>query len=529
MAQIVISSLPPLPNGTGSGTPKGTDLIPATDTTDTTEASSGTTKKYTRAAELNYYLNALGLVTYKAVQASTIGSLTATYDNGVAGVGATLTNSGVAAAISIDGVFLSVGARVLVKNQGSAFQNGIYVVSVVGTAAINWVLTRADDMNQASDVVQYAVTLCMQGVTNTNTLWQMVSPSPYTIGTTALNYEQYTNASSNNGSANQLAWYAQSGTVVSGLPTANNGVLVTSAGGVPSISPVLPNNITATSMNLFIPQINSIVDANDSQQLSFTSVTSAVNYLDISNADSSNSPEIQSLGANANINLLLTAKGASSIVISGNGAAGARPITLRNGPNFQHATSFDFATTSNSRAITVPDANGAMVITPNPTDIVVNNLTVGQGNFKTNSNTAFGTIALGSTTTALGVTGIGDSTLSAVTTGGGNTGVGAQVAISNGFSSELVTGTNNTLIGAYCGVNNAAATGVLALGAFSVGDIATGATSADSGPGLSVGAATAKVGFRGDGTTYPTAGAPAGYWRVKINGTYYKILLSADS
>jgi hypothetical protein len=44
----------------------------------------------------------------------------------------------------------------------------------------------------------------------------------------------------NSGTINQLAWYAASGAVVSGLATANNGALVTSAGGVPSISSTLP-------------------------------------------------------------------------------------------------------------------------------------------------------------------------------------------------------------------------------------------------------------------------------------------------
>lgn len=47
----------------------------------------------------------------------------------------------------------------------------------------------------------------------------------------------------NSGLINQLAWYAASGTSVSGLATANNGVLVTSAGGVPSVSTTLPNGL----------------------------------------------------------------------------------------------------------------------------------------------------------------------------------------------------------------------------------------------------------------------------------------------
>lgn len=45
----------------------------------------------------------------------------------------------------------------------------------------------------------------------------------------------------NTGSINQLGWYAGNGTSISGLATANSGVLITSAGGVPSIGTTLPN------------------------------------------------------------------------------------------------------------------------------------------------------------------------------------------------------------------------------------------------------------------------------------------------
>lgn len=46
------------------------------------------------------------------------------------------------------------------------------------------------------------------------------------------------------GTINQLAWYSATGNTVSGLATANNGVLVTDAGGVPSISTTLPAGLT---------------------------------------------------------------------------------------------------------------------------------------------------------------------------------------------------------------------------------------------------------------------------------------------
>lgn len=53
-----------------------------------------------------------------------------------------------------------------------------------------------------------------------------------------------TGGGANAGIANDLAYYAVTGDVVSGLATANNGVLVTSGAGVPSISTTLPNGLT---------------------------------------------------------------------------------------------------------------------------------------------------------------------------------------------------------------------------------------------------------------------------------------------
>lgn len=48
----------------------------------------------------------------------------------------------------------------------------------------------------------------------------------------------------NSGTANQLAYYAGTGTAVSGLTSANSGVLVTSGAGVPSISTDIPTAVT---------------------------------------------------------------------------------------------------------------------------------------------------------------------------------------------------------------------------------------------------------------------------------------------
>lgn len=191
MAQIKISALT-------TGTPQGTDETPAVDTTDTTQAASGTTKKYIRSSELNFYLEAQGLTTYAAVLAASTTALTVTYSNGASGVGATLTNAGAQIALTLDGVTLAVADRVLIKNQASTFQNGIYVVTTVGTGATNWVLTRATDYDQAAEIIQYGVVLVNQGTVSAGLLYQETGAGPWTIGTTPITFAQYSAGSPSN-------------------------------------------------------------------------------------------------------------------------------------------------------------------------------------------------------------------------------------------------------------------------------------------------------------------------------------------
>ena len=76
---------------------------------------------------------------------STTGNLNATYNNGTAGVGATLTNAGTLTAFTPDGVVAQAGDRILIYNQTNAFENGVYVVTTVGSGSVAWVLTRASD------------------------------------------------------------------------------------------------------------------------------------------------------------------------------------------------------------------------------------------------------------------------------------------------------------------------------------------------------------------------------------------------
>jgi hypothetical protein len=129
---------------------------------------------------------------------------TVTYNNGTSGVGATLTNAGAQAALAIDGyTFTATDAtnatRVLVKNQTSSAQNGVYIVTNQGSGSTNWVLTRATDFDTAGSGVDTIAPgdflLIVFGTANANTAWVQQTPLPITIGTTGIVFVQFGGAS----------------------------------------------------------------------------------------------------------------------------------------------------------------------------------------------------------------------------------------------------------------------------------------------------------------------------------------------
>lgn len=122
------------------------------------------------------------------------GNLTATYNNGTAGVGATLTNAGTQVALTIDGVLMTVGKRVLIYNQTNQFENGVYTVTTVGNGSTNWVLTRATDADSygsGPDALDQGATFYVQaGVTGAGELYTCTTVGTITFGTTAITFAQ---------------------------------------------------------------------------------------------------------------------------------------------------------------------------------------------------------------------------------------------------------------------------------------------------------------------------------------------------
>ena len=119
---------------------------------------------------------------------ATTGALTATQAG--AGVGATLTNSGAQAAFSVDGITPAVTSRVLVKNQTSSQNNGIYTLTNAGSGVTNWILTRAVDYNTPTDINDTGIIPVQSGTVNTNTGWVNTTIN-VTVDTTAITYVQF--------------------------------------------------------------------------------------------------------------------------------------------------------------------------------------------------------------------------------------------------------------------------------------------------------------------------------------------------
>lgn len=136
---------------------------------------------------------AQGLNIHAASFAATTANLNATYNNGTSGVGATLTNAGTQAAFTTDGTSPALNARILVKNQTTTSQNGIYTLTTVGTGSTNWVLTRATDFDTAAEIAGGDFTFVDTGTTLANTGWVNVDEVT-TVGTDPIIFQQFSGA-----------------------------------------------------------------------------------------------------------------------------------------------------------------------------------------------------------------------------------------------------------------------------------------------------------------------------------------------
>ena len=189
---------------------------------------------------------------------ATISGGTVTYNNGASGVGANLTTTG--SFTTIDGVTLSNGMRILVKNEANSAHNGIY------DRTSTTVLTRSTDFDTPTEMAGGDFTFVTAGTLYDNTGWVMTD-AVTTVGTSPVDWVQFSGAGtytagtgltltgtafSVNASQSQitsvgtLTGLNSSGTVTAPAFTANTGVFTGNGSGLSAIAGA---NVTGTVLS----------------------------------------------------------------------------------------------------------------------------------------------------------------------------------------------------------------------------------------------------------------------------------------
>src|SRR5210317_1571422 len=168
------------PNGSGTVDVNSSRITSVTDPTSDQDAA---TKAYVDSV-------ANGLDVKESCSVATTAALAAcTYNNGAG----TLT-ADANGALSVDGVSPSVDDRILVKDQASAVQNGIYKVTATGGASAAFVLTRSPDADTASELTGGTFFFVESGTANADNGYVATHNGTPTFGTTDITFAQFSGA-----------------------------------------------------------------------------------------------------------------------------------------------------------------------------------------------------------------------------------------------------------------------------------------------------------------------------------------------
>lgn len=147
--------------------------------------ASGYARLYVKTDNKLYFKNDAGTESDLTASSSSTGSQTHKSAVKAASVG-NLTLSGTP---TIDDVTTTPGDRILIKDQTTAANNGIYVV-----AAGAW--SRATDADTSAEVLGGMQVWVNQGTVNADSMWTLTTNDPITLGSTSLTFTRHSPAGS---------------------------------------------------------------------------------------------------------------------------------------------------------------------------------------------------------------------------------------------------------------------------------------------------------------------------------------------